>query len=144
MFGKEVCEACPLKASCVGERDGPRTITLHPQENEMGRARRHQNSKAFRKAKRRRQVVEHRIARLRQLGVRQARYIGRAKTLFQLVMAATVANLSLVASAAVTTGSTCRHFCQHMLGCLTNTCSRNGRWEMAPLHRARHQSLVAA
>ncbi len=133
-----------VKASCIGERTGPRTITLHPQEAVMQRARRHQQSKAFRRAKRRRQVVEHRIARLRQLGVRQARYMGRAKTLFQLVMAATVANLTLVAGAAAEADSTCRHFCQHMLGCLTNTCSRNGRWEMAPLLRATHHSLVAA
>jgi hypothetical protein len=33
-----------------------------------------------------------------QLGVRQARYIGRTKTLFQVLMAATVANLTLVAT----------------------------------------------
>ena len=43
-----------------------------------------------------RQVVEHRIARMTQLGVRQARYFGRHKTLFQVLMAATVANLTLV------------------------------------------------
>jgi hypothetical protein len=35
---------------------------------------------------------------LDQLGVRQARYFGRQKTLFQALMAATVANLTLVAS----------------------------------------------
>ena len=40
---------------------------------------------------------EHRLARLVQLGVRQARYFGRTKTLFQLLMAAAVANLTLVA-----------------------------------------------
>jgi hypothetical protein len=33
-----------------------------------------------------------------QLGVRQARYVGRTKTLCQLLLAATVANLTLVAS----------------------------------------------
>jgi hypothetical protein len=32
-----------------------------------------------------------------QLGMRQARYVGSKKTLFQLLMAATVANLTLVA-----------------------------------------------
>ena len=42
-------------------------------------------------------VVEHRLARLVQLGMRQARYFGRSKTLFQLLMAAAVANLTLVA-----------------------------------------------
>lgn len=104
-FAAEDCASCPLKESCVGERDGPRTITLHPQEKEMRRARRHQDSKAFRRAKVRRQVVEHRIARLRQLGVRTSRYMGRAKTEFQLLMAATVANLTLVAGAAGASGS---------------------------------------
>ena len=39
-----------------------------------------------------------RLARLVQLGVRQSRYFGRAKTRFQLLMAATVANLTLVAT----------------------------------------------
>ena len=37
------------------------------------------------------------MARLVQLGIRQARYRGRVKTLFQLLMAAAVANLTLVA-----------------------------------------------
>jgi hypothetical protein len=38
------------------------------------------------------------LARLVQLGVRQSRYFGRAKTLFQLLLASTVANLTLVAT----------------------------------------------
>ena len=40
------------------------------------------------------------MARLVQLGIRQSRYFGRAKTKFQLYLAATVANLTLVASKA--------------------------------------------
>ena len=50
--------------------------------------------------------VEHRLARLVQLGIRQSRYFGRAKTLFQLYLAATVANLTLVAAKAGMTGET--------------------------------------
>ena len=42
--------------------------------------------------------MEHRLARLVQLGIRQARYIGRTKTLFQLCLAAAVANLTLIAA----------------------------------------------
>ena len=42
-------------------------------------------------------MVEHRLARLVQLGIRQSRYFGRAKTKFHLYLAATVANLTLVA-----------------------------------------------
>ena len=38
--------------------------------------------------------MEHRLARLVQLGIRQARYFGRSKTKFQLYLAATVANLT--------------------------------------------------
>ena len=45
-------------------------------------------------------MVEHRLARLVQLGIRQARYFGRVKSKFQLYLAATVANLTLVASKA--------------------------------------------
>ncbi len=96
-FPEERCRGCPLRARCVKGK-GPRTITLHPQEAVMRRARKFQETAAFREAKRRRQVVEHRIARLRQLGVVKARYMGRAKTLFQLLIAATVANLTLVAA----------------------------------------------
>jgi hypothetical protein len=35
-----------------------------------------------------------------QLGIRQARYVGRTKTLFQLLLAAAVANLTLLANTA--------------------------------------------
>jgi hypothetical protein len=41
-------------------------------------------------------VVEHRIARFVGLGIRKSRYFGRHKTCFQIVMAAVVANLTLV------------------------------------------------
>ena len=43
--------------------------------------------------------MEHRIARLVQLGIRQSRFFGRTKTRFQLLMAAAVANLTLTWSA---------------------------------------------
>ena len=43
-------------------------------------------------------MAEHRLARLEQLGIRQARYFGRVKTKFQLYLAATVANLTLLAN----------------------------------------------
>lgn len=99
VFRAEQCAACRLRSRCLGG-SGPRTITLHPSERQMQRARRYQHSEGFREARRRRQVVEHRIGRLGQLGAKQARYMGRLKTLFQLLMAATVANLTLVAAAA--------------------------------------------
>ena len=70
----------------------------------MQEARALQQSEAFAGYRQRRVVVEHRLARLVQLGIRQARYFGRVKTKFQLYLAATVANLTLVAANAGLTG----------------------------------------
>lgn len=95
-FELATCAVCPLRSQCVGGQTG-RAIAVHPQEALLQKARAFQESDAFRPFKAARQVVEHRIARLVQLGLRQARYVGRAKTLFQLQMAATVANLTLLA-----------------------------------------------
>ena len=97
-FDAAVCRACPLRERCVGSGKGSgRTVRLHPQEAMLQRARALQKSERYAEYRQRRVVVEHRLARLVQLGVRQARYFGRTKTLFQLLMAATVANLTLVA-----------------------------------------------
>lgn len=90
------CWVCPVRVQCVRGKGG-RTVQLHPQETLLQTARELQSSPAFGEYRRLRQVVEHRIARLVQLGIRQARYFGRAKTLFQLCMAAAVANLTLLA-----------------------------------------------
>lgn len=95
-FAVEQCAPCPLRTQCVGGQGG-RSIAVHPQEALLQKARAFQHSPDFQPYKLSRQVVEHRLARLVQLGLRQARYIGRAKTLFQLLMAATVANLTLLA-----------------------------------------------
>ena len=63
----------------------------------LQQARTLQKSVGYAEYRQRRVVVEHRLARLVQLGLRQARYLGRIKTLFQLLMAAAVANLTLMA-----------------------------------------------
>jgi hypothetical protein len=76
---------------------GPRTLAIQAEEDLQQRARVHNQSAAGRQSLRQRVVVEHRIARLVQLGIRQSRYFGRTKTCLQVVMAALVANLSLVA-----------------------------------------------
>ncbi|MBI2853677.1 MAG: IS1182 family transposase [Chloroflexi bacterium] len=98
IFDAVVCAACELRYRCIASKKGKgRTVTLHPQEALLQQARALEHSEAFGEYKKRRQVSEHRIARLVQLGIRQARYRGRAKTLFQLLLSATVANMTLVA-----------------------------------------------
>src|SRR5213593_5124003 len=56
----------------------------------------HNQTQAGQQSLRQRVVVEHGIARLVRLGIRQSRYFGKTKTRFQVIMAAVVANLSLV------------------------------------------------
>jgi hypothetical protein len=98
-FAAAVCAACPLRPQCVRGAGG-RTVQLHPQEGLLQAARAFQEGPAFLPYRALRQVAEHRIARFAQLGIRQARYRGIAKTLFQACMAATVANLTLLAAGA--------------------------------------------
>ena len=106
-FDAAVCGACPLRSQCLAAKPGTgRTVRLHPQEALLQQARARQHSEGFTEYRQRRVVVEHRLARLVQLGIRQSRYFGRIKTRFQLYLAATVANLTLVASKAGTTGET--------------------------------------
>ena len=116
-FDGAVCGVCPLRSQCVAGSSGlGRTVQLHPQEALLQQARALQQSEAFAGYRQRRVVVEHRLARLVQLGIRQARYFGRVKTKFQACGSApmdlilpvapagpqivTVANLTLVASKA--------------------------------------------
>ena len=93
-FDAAVCGAGPLRSQCLAAKPGTgRTVRLHPQEALLQQARALQQSEAFAEYRQRRVVVEHRLARLVQLGIRQSRYFGRIKTRFQLYLAATVVNL---------------------------------------------------
>ena len=99
-----LCSRCPRKEQCLApsksadtaHRHG-RTVSEHPEEELLAQARAQQHTPDFHAAYRERQTVEHRLARMMQLGSRQARYFGRAKTELQWLLAATVANLTLVA-----------------------------------------------
>ena len=106
-FDGAVCWVCPLRSQCIAAqgRKG-RRVLIHPQEGMLQQARALQQSADYDEYRARRVVVEHRLARLVQLGIRQARYFGRVKTKFQLYLAATVANLTLVAGKIGRLGST--------------------------------------
>ena len=101
-FDGAVCWACPLRSQCIAAKGRRgRRVLIHPQE-----ARALQRSAAYDEYRARRVVVEHRLARLVQLGIRQSRYFGRVKTKFQVYLAATVANLTLVAGKIGCSGGT--------------------------------------
>ena len=105
-FDVAVCGVCPLRSQCIAAKGRKgRRVLIHPQEGLLQQARALQQSAACDEYRARRVVVEHRLARLVQLGIRQARYFGRVKTKFQLYLAATVANLTLVAGKIGLSGS---------------------------------------
>jgi transposase len=85
-FDEIQCEVCPLRSDCIkAKKRKHRSVQLHPQEKLLQEARAFQQTEAFKEYQRMRQTVEHRLARLVQLGIHQARYFGRRKTLFQLL-----------------------------------------------------------
>ena len=65
---------------------------MHPQEARLREARAYQKTPHGKARLRQRVVVEHRLARLGQLGIGQARYCSRVKTRFQLMVASALAN----------------------------------------------------
>src|SRR5690606_4974789 len=72
-----------------------RSVSEHPEEALLAKARAQQKTQEFKDTYPERQTVEHRLARMMQLGARQARYFGRAKSQLQWLLTATVANLTL-------------------------------------------------
>ena len=98
-FDGSECMTCPLRSQCISAKGRKgRWVLIHPQEALLQEARALQQSAGYDEYRARRVVVEHRLARLDHLGIRQSRYFGRVKTRFQLCLAATVANLTLVAA----------------------------------------------
>ena len=90
------CRDCPLRSQCTTSKKAGRSLAITEKTKALWRLRNYQKSDEFRKRYRRRVVVEHRIARLVQLGIRQAKYLGAAKVAMQVALAATVANLGRV------------------------------------------------
>ena len=100
-FDGSECMTCPLRSQCISAKGRKgRWVLIHPQEALLQEARALQQSAGYDEYRAHRVVVEHGLARLVHLGIRQSRYFGRAKTKFQLYLVATVANLTLVAAKA--------------------------------------------
>ena len=85
-FDGAECRTCPLRSQCIAAKGSRgRRVLIHPQEALLQQARALQQSTHYDEYRVRRVVVEHRLARLVQLGIRQSRYFGRVKTRFPAV-----------------------------------------------------------
>jgi len=99
-FSRNDCNQCPMRARCTTAKVTARVLTVSERYDEISQLRRQQRTRQFKRRYRRRTKVEHRIGRLVQLGVRQARYFGRAKVACQVAFAAAAANIVLAAGTA--------------------------------------------
>jgi len=97
-FSRKDCTGCELRAKCTRSKNNPKAVLITAKTEALMPLRREQRTPEFRAKYRARVKVEHRIGRCIQLGVRQARYLGKAKLAFQIAMVATVANLTLAVS----------------------------------------------
>jgi IS5 family transposase len=97
-FSRKDCTGCELREKCTRAESRAKVIQVTTKTEALWPLRLEQRTKAFRDKYRERVKVEHRIGRLAQLGVRQARYFGSKKVAFQIAIAATVANLTLAMS----------------------------------------------
>ncbi len=96
-FATKVCRECAGRAQCTRAQTMPRQVTVHPQaEHEaLQQARTSQQTEAFRQEYARRAGIEGTISQgVRAFGLRQARYLGLAKTHLQEVGTATAINLT--------------------------------------------------
>jgi transposase len=100
-FDRAACLACETRSQCTQAKTDPRILFLRPQAQhealQAGRAR--QQTAAFKEKYNRRAGIEGTISQgVRAYGLRQARYIGLAKTHVQHLATAAAINLSRLAS----------------------------------------------
>ena len=100
-FAKKDCAACERRYQCTHAKTGPRELLLQTREEyeALHTARKRQQTPAFKAAYKARSGIESTHAQgLRRCGLRQARYVGLAKTHLQHVFTAAALNLVRVVS----------------------------------------------
>lgn len=97
-FAAKTCAICPLRAQCTTSQKG-RTVAIRADEQDYQARRAVQRTAEWQTAYRQRARIERTIAALIQHGMRQARYLGRAKTELQLLFTATAINICRIAMA---------------------------------------------
>lgn len=92
-WSSEQCGPCPLKDRCLHGEAKQRSLRVAPGFHERRQREAYAHSSEGREKLRLRTLVEHAIGYLKNLGAGQARYTGRAKTLFQWLVCGAVVNL---------------------------------------------------
>ena len=96
-FGKHDCLHCPCRSLCTTAPTNPRQLTLRPpaQHAAIQAARLRQHTPEFKKRYAMRAGIEGTLSQgIRAFGLRQARYLGEAKTHLQHLITATAINVA--------------------------------------------------
>jgi transposase len=95
-FPRSVCLSCEYRSSCTRSKKHPRTVLLRPQAQyeALQEARKRQKTQQWRDQYAKRAGIEGTISQgVRSFGLRQARYIGLAKTHLQHILTAAAINI---------------------------------------------------
>ena len=92
-FPRAICEACDLFERCVRSKQAGRTVSTHPYEAHLQRARQRQRTEEFKTLYRLRPAVERKIAELVNHGLRCTRYVGQPKRQLQRLWIGAAINL---------------------------------------------------
>jgi transposase len=137
VFSRRSCTPCSLRAQCTKSRTRSKELKITEQTEALWKLRKQQRTKRFRRRYRKRVAVEHRLGRLVQLGIRQAKYFGSAKVGFQVALAATVANLGLVAALGAEAGVTTSALLAAAIACVVATVATTAPAEPAEMAPSR-------
>jgi IS5 family transposase len=137
VFSRKSCTPCSLRAQCTKSRTRSKELKITEQTEALWKLRKQQRTKRFRRRYRKRVAVEHRLGRLVQLGIRQAKYFGSAKVGFQVALAATVANLGLVAALGAEAGVTTSALLAAAIACVVATVATTAPAEPAEMAPSR-------
>jgi transposase len=92
-FERSLCETCPLFTRCVRSKTAGRTIQLGFYENYFQAARQRQETEEFKELYRLRPRIEGKQSELVAHGLRNTRYVGKAKRRLQRLWLAAAINL---------------------------------------------------
>lgn len=92
VFSQEQCQNCPLLSQCTKSKKGRRTVTVNQYERYLQEARVFQQTEEFKQEYPERCKIENKQAEMVHHGLRQARYIGKAKVYLQSLLVGSVVN----------------------------------------------------
>ena len=92
VFSQEQCRSCPLLNQCTKSKKGRRTITVNQYERHLQEARVFQQTEEFKNKYPERCKIERKQAEMVHHGLRQARYVGKAKVYLQSLLIGAIVN----------------------------------------------------